>query len=119
MNVVSKEEFFSLIKKPREERIVCIDGMKFRIRELTELLGIEYEKDLAKHGKYDIYRSRRAMVAMCVIDSDGNQIVTNSDDLMESPLGLINRLHDECLDLNRYQKDEVEEAIKNSEPAVG
>jgi hypothetical protein len=34
-------------------------------------------------------------------------------------LGIINQLHDECLELSRYRKDDIEESIKNSEPAEG
>lgn len=119
MNVVSKEEFFNLLDEPLAEKVITIGGKNYRIRELTEELGIQYELELSKSGKFDVYRSRRAMVALCLVDGDGNRIVDDPDKLKKMKLGIINQLHDACLELSRYRKDDIEETIKNSEPAVG
>lgn len=119
MSVVSKEEFFSLLDEPLAESVVTIAGKSYRIRELTEELGIQYELELSKSGKFDPYRSRRAMVALCLIDGDGNRIVDDPEKLKKMKLGIINQLHDACLELSRYRKDDIEESVKNSEPAEG
>jgi hypothetical protein len=117
MSVVSKEEFMSILDAPLDEKVVSIGGKAYRLRELTEEGGIEYEKQLAKGGKFDPYRARRAMVSLCLVDEAGNRIIDDPDILKKMKLGIINTLHDECLALSRYRKDDVEETVKNLEPA--
>jgi hypothetical protein len=58
------------------------------------------------------------MIALMLIDDAGNLIVDNESQLEQMPRALAGALYEACLELNNYEKNEVEGLIKNSEPAA-
>jgi hypothetical protein len=117
---LNKDEFLSWIAQPLREKVVEIDGKELRLREMSEAQRADYELMLQdKKGKPDYTKARRAMIAIMLIDSDGNRIVQHESELMSMPGGLAGVLFDECLTLNRYDKKEIEDLIKNSDGADG
>ncbi len=116
---ISKEEFFEVIAKPLAEKVVTIGGNDYRLREMSEEAGCDYEIALSSGGKWDIKKARRAMIAVMLVDDQGNRIVDDESQLKSMSRALAGELYDACLKLNSYQEGEVEELIKNSEPAEG
>ena len=114
---MNREEFFSWIAQPLREKVVEIEGRSIRLREMTEEQRTEYELMLQdKKGKADLKKARRAMLAMMIVDNDGNRIVDDESQLRNMPGGIAGELFAACLELNRYEKDEIDDLIKNSEP---
>jgi hypothetical protein len=113
---ITKEAFLAKANQ-RKYKTVPIEGEEYRLREMSESDGCQYELKLMSSGKYDIEKSRRMMVAMMLVDDNDSLIVDDEQQLKPYGIGLINLLHDECLLLNRYQKDQIESLRKNSEPA--
>ena len=117
---MNKDEFFSWISGPLREARHTIDGRQIRLREMSEEQRTQYELMLQdKKGKPDIAKARRAMIAMMLIDEEGNRIVDDESQLKAMPGGLAGLIYEKCLELSRYQAGEVEELIKNSETADG
>jgi hypothetical protein len=116
---IDKSAFFSLIAQPLREKVVDVDGNQFRLREMTEEVNTQYELMLQdKKGSFDFSRARRAMIALMLIDGDGNRIVDDESQLKSMPRSLAGALFDECQKLNRYEPGEVKALVKNSDEAA-
>jgi hypothetical protein len=95
---------------------VIYKGKPFRLRELTEEEGVDYELALQdKKGKFDIARMRRALIAYCLVDDDGNRVFDDPDKLKTMRRSLASFLFQRCQALNNYDENELEGLIKNSE----
>lgn len=117
---VSKEEFFAAIAEPLRETVVTVGGRQYRLREMTEDANAEYELSLYdSKGKFVGKNTRKAMIAMMLIDDSGALIVDDVSQLASMGRGLAGSLYAECLKLNRYDDNEAKNMIKNSEGAEG
>jgi hypothetical protein len=116
---MNKDEFFASLA-PVKESVVCVDGRNYRLREMTEDAGTQYELMLQdKAGKFDFSRARRAMIALMLVDDDGNRIVDDESQLKTMPRSLAGVLFEECQKLNRYDPGEVKALVKNSDEVPG
>jgi hypothetical protein len=115
---ISKEDFFKKISEPPARKVVTFAGTDYLLEAMTEATGCEYELMLANNGKWDYKKARRAMIALMLIDDAGNLIVDNESQLEQMPRALAGALYEACLELNNYEKNEVESLVKNSEPAA-
>lgn len=117
---MNREEFFASLAQPLREKVVCIDGRNYRLREMTEEQGTSYELMLQdKAGKFDFSRARRAMIALMLVDDDGNRIVDDESQLKALPRSIAGVLFDECQQLNRYDAGEVKALVKNFDEVPG
>lgn len=115
---IDKQGLYALLQKPPEERTVEIFGNVFHLRAMTEADGVEYELTLQTSGKYDVKRARRLMLAMCLVDANGNRIVEKEEDLQTLPRGIAGALYEVCLEMNNYSRSEIKQLSKNSGPAA-
>jgi len=113
---ISKDEFFEFIEQPLPERVIKHAGKEYRLRAMTEEAGIDYEIELSSGGKWDIKKTRRAMIAAMLIDDNGDRICESESQLKKMPRALAGVLYAACLELNSYEQEEIEDLIKNSEP---
>lgn len=117
---MNKEEFFQSLSEPLREKVVEIAGRSYRIREMTEEQGTQYELMIQdKAGRFDFSRARRAMIALMLIDDAGNRIVDDESQLKALPRSVAGVLFGECQQLNRYDAGEVKALVKNSDEALG
>jgi|688.fasta_scaffold422314_2 hypothetical protein len=115
---MNRNDFLALLERPLRETVVAIDGSNYRLREMTEEQGTEYELSLQdKKGNVNYATARRALIAMMLIDDDGNRMVTHESELRRLPRSIAGKLFDECQKLNRYETGEVKELVKNSDGA--
>ena len=116
MNVVNAQQLQELMHRPLREKVVYIDGVGYRLRELTEEQGTQYELSLSdKKGNRDISGARRTLIALSLIDADGNRVCNNADELKRLPRGIAGILWEECIKLSEYNESEIEQLVKNSE----
>lgn len=118
MTLVDKDSLQSVLEMPLQEKTVEYQGFQYRLREMNEEQGIEYELALQdKKGKFDVKKMRRALISHCWIGSDGERLVTDPERLKTMRRSLSGFLFDECQKLNRYEPGELEGLVKNSEEA--
>jgi hypothetical protein len=115
---VNREQLLALLNQPLREKVVPIDGLEFKLREMNEAQGAEYELCLqTKDGDYDYARSRRELLARMLIDADGNQLVSNADELKPMARHIAGRLYEVASELNRYDSKEIDSLAKKSDAA--
>lgn len=118
MTTIDSASLAALLTAPLREKVVAIGELKFRLREMTEEQATQYELALQdKTGKYNWARARRAMIALMLVDDNGNRVVTDENQLKSLPRSIAGKLFDECQSLNRYEANEVKDLIKNSDEA--
>lgn len=124
MATINREEFQAFLDEPRREKIVEINTAKgpkkFRLLEMTEEDGAAYEIACQSNGKYDFRKARREMIALMLVDADGNRILASGDEIKgPTGLGRVNKLWAACLELNDYSEKDITDITKNSEGAEG
>jgi hypothetical protein len=120
MKTMNRDEFLSMLAEPLRESTVEAAGRKFRLREMSEEDATKYELSIqSKEGKYDFSKARRSMIALMLIDDEGNRMVDDESQLKVMPRSLAGLLFDECQKLNRYEPGEVKDLVKNSDEADG
>jgi len=118
--MMNKDEFFASLSAPLKESVVCVDGRNYRLREMTEEQGTQYELMIQdKAGRFDFSRARRAMIAIMLLDDSGNRIVDDESQLKAMPRSLAGVLFDECQKLNRYDPGDVKALVKNFDEVPG
>jgi len=116
---IGKDGFASLLAQPLRRRTVVLNDIPFLVQEMTESEGAKYEIALQTNGKVDMNKARREMLALMLIDADGNKLVDSGDQLMQLPLSYASPIWEACLELNRYSEKEIKDLVKNSEGVVG
>jgi len=122
---ISKSQFASILEKPRTYREETYDdGTVFRFQSWREADATEYELGLQdpKLGGVNLKSlacARRLMIAITLVDADGNRLVDNEKQLETLDKRLADWLHGHCLTINDYKQSDIEELVKNSEPVVG
>lgn len=111
---INKDAFLALCKRELKTTTVVIDGNEFRLREMSEAEGAEYELSLQDDkGKIDFSGARRKMLSLMLVDDDGNRLVDNADDLKSLSRSIAGQLFDAAQKLNSYQPNEVDSLVKN------
>lgn len=121
MSLLTRTELLG--RKARRYTTVDVPGGgKVRIRSLTEAERSRYELSAIDPKTNEWSRkaaagSRRRLVALCVVDGDGNQLLTEADvvDLAEVDAAVVDRIFDAARDWNGFTKRDIDELEKNSE----
>lgn len=108
----SKERFMAAAARPLKTIDVKVNGEAFVLRELSEGDAAEMEVKMQTKGGVDFTQHRRLLVSYCLIDSDGNRVIDNPDDLKSLPRSAIGQLYDQCLTLSAYDPKEIEALAK-------
>jgi hypothetical protein len=109
----------------RRYKTVEIGGLSFRIRNLSEQEKSDYEASVlnsdAKYSLGQIRRQRRRLIALCLVDDAGDQLLRPDD--AESLKGIdgamTSRLFDACREHCGFEDGDLEDLVKNSEAAHG
>ena len=117
---MNKDDFLASLAEPLREKVIEIAGRSYRLREMTEEQGTQYELMIQdKAGRFDFSRARRAMIAIMLLDDSGNRMVDDESQLKALPRSVAGILFDECQQLNRYDAGEVKALVKNSDEVPG
>jgi len=85
---------------------------------LRVLTGTERDRFEAEFvgGNKSVDMVRAKLVAKCLCDSEGNRLFTEQEipALGEKSAAVLDRLFTQCMKLNRFTKDDVEELAGNS-----
>lgn len=118
--MVSKEVFANYIKRPLREKTVIVDGLEWRLREMSESQGTEYELSLQdKKGNIDFSKARRMMLSLMLVDENGERLSTNEADFSTLPREVAGTLFEHCQKLNSYETGEISDLVGKSETAQG
>lgn len=118
--MITRERLLS--KTQTRYREIQFDGETYRLRSLNERERAEYELKLQdKKGRYTFERARRLLILHCLVGPDGNRILTDDD---EAALELVDgrltgALYGAAQEHCGYDKDEIEDLVKNSESTAG
>jgi hypothetical protein len=90
-------------------------GGSVRLRVMTGSERDRFESDFVD-GKKNVEMVRAKLVAKCLVDEDGERLFTEAEipQLSERSASVLDRLFQECMKLNRFSKDDVEELAGNS-----
>lgn len=106
------------LSKPLREEVFVIDGFEWRLRQMTEEQGTEYELALQnKKGQIDFSKARRLMISLMLIDENGQRVSDKEEDFKKLPRAIAGELFSKCQELNSYDKGEIEDLVKKSEEA--
>ena len=119
-DLVGREAFM----KPAERRYQTVDISGFgtvRIQSLNEKEWAEFEMS-AVASKGGIIRkrvedARRRLIALCVVDGDGNRLLSNADvpSLENLDGSVAAHLFDVCQKHCGFEDNEIEDLVKNSD----
>lgn len=116
MTMMNLESLNEYLKRPLKETVVKIDGIDWRLRQMTEEDATKYELGLqSKKGEVDFTRARRLMISLMLIDEKGNRVVTDESILKQLPRSVAGVLFEKCQELNFYEEGEIESLVKKSE----
>jgi hypothetical protein len=117
---MNKEQFKALLAKPVSTKQVEFEGVAFHIKSMTEKEGVEYELSITdKDGNVDWSKARRAMLAIMLVDEEGNKIVDDVSEIESMDLAMAEFLWSECRQFARGRTKEVDELRKKSEEVQG
>lgn len=122
LTIAGRDDLFSL----SETRYAVLKnvggtGKNFRIRSLTEAEKSDYETlTLTTKGQVNkdkLNDARRRLVALCLVDAQGNRICGDADvDKLKGIDGLItSHIYDECRVHCGFEDGDIEKLVKNSE----
>jgi len=100
---------------------VDVADLSFRIRSLSEAEKSEFETSiLSSEGKYSlakIKRQRRRLIAICLVDQSGGQLLKGDDqNALKDVDGLVtSRLYDACREHCGFEEGDIEGLVKNSD----
>jgi hypothetical protein len=98
--------------------VFSYNGKEFRLRQMSEEVACEYESALMGGTGWDYKKTRRAMIALMLVDDNDQLIIDDESQLKSMPKNLAGFLFDKCQELNGYLPGELDELRKNSEPAA-
>lgn len=112
---MNRDQLLAVLDEPLREKVVTVNNRDYRLREMTEEQGTEYELALqSKDGTFDFSKSRRLLISKMLVDDEGGLLVADESELKRMPRSVAGALYQECLDLNRYDAKEVKALVKNS-----
>ena len=121
-NFLGRDQLLAKTKR-RFSEVTLPDGDTVRIRSLTERERSKYESEtLNKKGELNQVKladAKRRLIALCVVDSDGNAILSADDvrALEEVDSAVTQSLYDAIRQHCGFDQRDVEELVKNSDAA--
>lgn len=121
--LVTREQLLSQTKR-RFDNVAIPHLGTVRLRSLTERERTAYEAaSLNETGEQErelLIDSKRRLIALCVVDADGNPLLTDGDvdALADIDGSITGRLYAACLDHCGFTKGDIEGLVKNSPPAT-
>jgi hypothetical protein len=86
-----------------------------KLRVMTGTERDRFESEFVG-GNKNVEMVRAKLVAKCLCDEDGERLFTEQEipELGEKSAAVLDRLFSECMRLNRFTKDDVDDLAKNS-----
>jgi len=112
---LSKDAIVSANDKKMVDFDVPEWGGSVKLRVMTGTERDRFESEFVGGNKtVDMVRAK--LVAKCLCDDDGKRLFEEKEipQLGEKSAAVLDRLFTECMKLNRFTKDDVEELAKNS-----
>jgi hypothetical protein len=113
------DRFLAAASRPLRTIEVRIGSEVFTLRELCESDAADMEVAMQSGDKFDFAKHRRLLVSYCLVGSDGERIVKDSDTLRQLPRLTVGKLYEECLRLTEYDAGEIEALAKKSDATGG
>ncbi len=113
-----------LAKAKRRFKEFSFDGETYRMQSLTERERSQYELQLQdKKGgvtNSSVEKMRRLLVAKTLVDKDGQRLFSDEEESLLADVDgrMMAILYDQAWKHCGYDKDELEDHLKNSDPAV-
>jgi hypothetical protein len=113
--VLSKEA----ILKADDKKMVDFDvpewGGAVKLRVMTGTERDRFESEFV-NGNKSVDMVRAKLVAKCLCDEEGKRIFSEAEipTLGEKSAAVLDRLFSECMKLNRFSKEDVDDLAKNS-----
>lgn len=107
--------------KRRFKRVTLpVSGLDVRIRSLMERELSEYQAGVQsardeKQRQKRMKAANRRFIALCLVDDDGNTIVTDASKLTELDAADSSFLYDECATHCGINRQDIEDLVGNSE----
>jgi hypothetical protein len=109
----------SAILAANDKKTVDLDvpewGGSVKLRVMTGTERDRFESEFVG-GNKNVEMVRAKLVAKCLCDEDGERLFTEQEipELGERSAAVLDRLFAECMKLNRFTKDDVDDLAKNS-----
>jgi hypothetical protein len=90
-------------------------GGTVKLRVMTGTERDRFESEFVG-GNKNVEMVRAKLVAKCLCDEDGDRLFTEQEipELGEKSAAVLDRLFSECMRLNRFTKNDVDDLAKNS-----
>lgn len=90
-------------------------GGSVKLRVMTGTERDRFESEFVG-GNKSVEMVRAKLVAKCLCDDDGKRLFTEQEipELGEKSAAVLDRLFSECMKLNRFSKNDVDDLAKNS-----
>ncbi len=113
------DRFLAAASRPLRTIEIRIGSELFTLRELCEADAADMEVAMQAGEKFDFAKHRRLLVSYCLVGSDGERIVKDSDTLKPLPKSTIGKLYEQALKLSEYDAGEIEALAKKSNATGG
>lgn len=113
------DRFLAAASRPLRTIEIRIGSEVFTLRELCESDAADMEVSMQKGESFDFAKHRRLLVSYCLVGSDGERIVKDSDALKPLPRNTIGKLYEQALKLSEYDAGEIEALAKKSDATEG
>jgi len=113
------DRFLAAASRPLRTIEVRIGSEVFTLRELCESDAADMEVSMQSGDKFFFAKHRRLLVSYCLVGSDGERIVKDSDALKPLPKSIIGKLYEQALKLSDYDAGEIEALAKKSDASEG
>jgi hypothetical protein len=112
---LSKSAILAANDKKMVEHEVPEWGGVVKLRVMTGTERDRFESEFVG-GNKNVEMVRAKLVAKCLCDEDGERLFTEQEipELGEKSAAVLDRLFAECMKLNRFTKDDVDDLAKNS-----
>jgi len=113
------DRFLAAASRPLRTIEVRIGSEVFTLRELCESDAADMEVAMQSGDKFDFAKHRRLLVSYCLVGSDGERIIKDSDALKQLPRLTVGKLYEQALKLSDYDAGEIEALAKKSDATGG
>jgi hypothetical protein len=113
--ILSKAAIIAADDKKMVDHDVPEWGGSVKLRVMTGTERDRFEAEFV-NGNKSVDMVRAKLVAKCLCDEKGERLFTETEipQLGEKSAAVLDRLFSECMKLNRFSKEDVDELAKNS-----
>lgn len=113
--VLSKSDILGVDDKKMVDFDVPEWGGSVKLRVMTGTERDRFESEFV-NGNKSVDMVRAKLVAKCLCDEKGQRLFSETEipQLGEKSAAVLDRLFTECMRLNRFSKDDVDDLAKNS-----